>query len=689
MPEAAQAEPPRSSVLRRKRTWRACDRCSTSRTRCDGACPCRRCLEYGYACHYDRPIKKRGRTRRVPHSPSAGGTDRAPARNHSDQDNANHEVRQESASPSAHSQQGDRSISALRGLSIPDLIDHGAPYPLRASLNNANRKTESQCSPSYFDPPVLHRPLDSSKSPANSAGPHRQAVNGEISNRFGYRCLEPLLPYLSDIMPEEIAYQLFDVFLVDPGTSLFRCASPYILTRVFRKKSLLHPTNPRRLSPALLAIILWCCAQEADIPSLCAPGSRLRVSNALYQLSLTLIAKRDRDMRRSDVADAGGQPPDPDVHRIPQPIQHEDQTELLDDVLTSILLCIVISGGDFKPDCMSWWDRAVRLAMSMGLNREDENRTPPPTSLEAIEHQEERRRVFWLLYCLDRHLGLSFNRVLQLPDSCCQVYAPLPEHIWERLDEFENALPPRVYGPPMVVTGTSFFEYFLPLMAILGDIIDLHHRRQHPRFGMLDDGPAVSVIEDMLAQCQDSLNFLAQEAAHKTSHEEATHTRIVLAYSTHILHVLHVLLHGKWDAISMLDNEDDWITTPDFSICASHAIAASEAVSTILELDPELTFMPYLFGIYLLHGSFILLLFADRMPQLGPNQSVELACEVIIRAHEVCVVTLSTEFQRNFRKVVRSTLYSVRGEDQEEHKLARRKILSLYRWTKGARGLAI
>lgn len=117
-----------------------------------------------------------------------------------------------------------------------------------------------------------------------------------------------------------------------------------------------------------------------------------------------------------------------------------------------------------------------------------------------------------------------------------------------------------------------------------------------------------------------------------------------------MIHVLHVLLHGKWDAVSMLDNDDDWITSVPFMKCASHAIAASEAVSRILNCDPELSFMPYLFGIYLLHGSFILLLFADRMPQLGPNESVEKACETIIRAHEVCVVTLNTEFQ------VRSTL---------------------------------
>ncbi|KAG7119803.1 Xylanolytic transcriptional activator xlnR like protein [Verticillium longisporum] len=264
-------------------------------------------------------------------------------------------------------------------------------------------------------------------------------------------------------------------------------------------------------------------------------------------------------------------------------------------------------------------------------------------------------------------------------------------------------------------------------MVILGDIIEVHHSKHHPRLGSLDNSLAVSVIGNMISECEESLARLAHEAdvrhsaygnsdtpmlisnlvtglpdnshqappppsrSHDT-HDDRSDVRLVVAYSTHILHVMHVLLHGKWDAISMLDNEDDWITTPRFAECASHAIAASEAVSDILKFDPELTFMPYLFGIYLLHGSFILLLFADRMPQLGPNQSVEQACETIIRAHEVCVVTLSTEFQRNFRRVVRSTLYSVRGSSPkgwEEHKLARRRVLSLYRWTKGAKGLGI
>ncbi|KAM0493751.1 hypothetical protein ACHAO3_006142 [Verticillium nonalfalfae] len=424
---------------------------------------------------------------------------------------------------------------------------------------------------------------------------------------------------------------------------------------------------------------------------------------------------------------------------LPSTTESNEPAGAIDDVLTFILLCIGVSGGDFKSDCLKWWSKAARLALSLRLNRLDEDSSlsglsSPPRKhkgqllLATLEAEEEKRRVFWLLYSLDRHLALSFNRVLQIPDSSCEVYAPLAESVWETLDEVLLLGPPaRTIGPLSTISGSSFFEYFLPLMVILGDIIEVHHGKHHPRLGSLDNSIAVSVIGNMISECEESLARLAHEAdvrhsaygnpdtpmlisnlvtglpdnshqappppsrSHDT-HDDRSDVRLVVAYSTHILHVMHVLLHGKWDAISMLDNEDDWITTSRFAECASHAIAASEAVSDILKFDPELTFMPYLFGIYLLHGSFILLLFADRMPQLGPNQSVEQACETIIRAHEVCVVTLSTEFQRNFRRVVRSTLYSVRGSSPkgwEEHKLARRRVLSLYRWTKGAKGLGI
>ena len=54
--------------------------------------------------------------------------------------------------------------------------------------------------------------------------------------------------------------------------------------------------------------------------------------------------------------------------------------------------------------------------------------------------------------------------------------------------------------------------------------------------------------------------------------------------------------------------------------------------------------MPFFFGIYLLQGSFLLLLIADKL-QVEASASVVRACETIVRAHEACVVTLSTEYQ--------------------------------------------
>jgi xylanolytic transcriptional activator XlnR len=515
--------------------------------------------------------------------------------------------------------------------------------------------------------------------------------------RRPYKVLEPLLPLVEGIVGMEESCELLEFYFAQPGSSLFRSASPYVLTHVLRKRSLLHPLRPRHTTPALLCTILWVSAQTADIPLLLPPGERTRVCEALRKLSIRLIRKRDRDYweRLPD-----GQLVESDSgacdQRLGMPAGSDPPTQSIDDVLTFILICIVVSGGDFKTDCQAWWNKAIRLMYKMGLNRKDSTceesgaatcvspscscRKPntPSLSLETIEADEECRRVFWLLFCLDRHLALSYNSAMCIGDEECQVYTPLSEEVW---NSFESApselLSNRSYGPPTLVTGIGLFEWFLPLMTILGDVIQVHRHRLHQRFGSLDDAAAVALIEVSLQDCAKSINevesryetegldgtipasaFLSPSSGHQetpmsqpfdTAYSSRPRGRaqaqLVTAYGTFILHVLHVLLHGKWDAVSMLDNDDGWITSVPFMKCAAHAISASEAVSQILRCDPELTFMPYLFGIYLLHGSFILLLFADRMPQLGPNESVERACETIVRAHEVCVVTLSTEFQ--------------------------------------------
>lgn len=113
-----------------------------------------------------------------------------------------------------------------------------------------------------------------------------------------YKFLTPVLPFIRNIIPASVACDLLDIFLTDPGSSLFRGASPYILTRIFRKKSILHPTNPRYATPALLATILWCVAQTADVMVLHVPGTRAKITNELYELATSLISSRDPDRWR-------------------------------------------------------------------------------------------------------------------------------------------------------------------------------------------------------------------------------------------------------------------------------------------------------------------------------------------------------------------------------------------------------
>lgn len=401
-----------------------------------------------------------------------------------------------------------------------------------------------------------------------------------------------------------------------------------------------------------------------------------------------------------------------------------------DDVLSVILITIMVSGGDMKASAVYWWQKAVQWARQLGLHQLDSPHasqagptvTSPDangdtrTAVQSAYQREQQRRTFWLLYCLDRHLALSYNREPLLVDGEHFVFQPLPEDQWQSLATRSTdniALAERQQGPFLVITGKGFFEYFLPLMALLGDVITTRRLKNHPRITANNRAEFVVSVAQRLELCDKSIANLGHPikatvwtppAMHQPSPSEAGRTvvsatspsegsailrssrlnpqcHLVIHYARFILCVLRILLYGEWDAITLLGSSSptatsplqssvsDWITSPSFNECAGSAIKAAEVVSQILQDDPELSLMPYLFGIYLFHGSLILLLFADRMSSVhgGPNESVERACEVIIRAHEACIVTLNTEFQRVFRKVMRITLLLVQAQAQNLH----------------------
>ncbi|MCJ1277551.1 hypothetical protein MMC21_005364 [Puttea exsequens] len=346
----------------------------------------------------------------------------------------------------------------------------------------------------------------------------------------------------------------------------------------------------------------------------------------------------------------------------------------------------------------------------------------PPNipGLVSEEEREERRRTWWLLYSVDRHLALCYNRPLFLLDvECDNLLQPQND------DDFHAG---NFYGPDYRTTGPVFlcrdhsiFGYFTPLMAILGYIIDLNQARNHPRFGQTSHNAIewderadeiTSLLEAYgrslhefearnLPNSNDADNPHKSDASAPSMHPDGSvagaagpsrltdsivQTKIVVAYGTHIMHVLHILITGKWDPINLLDDNDLWISTPSFQNAMSHAVAAAEAISNILEYDPDLSYMPFFFGINLLQGGFLFLLTAEKLAGEA-NEKVVRACENIIKAHEACIVTLNTEYQRHMRKVMRSALAQVKGLGDQQ--LKRREVLALYRWTGDGTGLAL
>ncbi|KAI5291306.1 hypothetical protein KEM54_005485 [Ascosphaera aggregata] len=556
-----------------------------------------------------------------------------------------------------------------------------------------------------------------------------------VTNTLKYPVLQPVLPHIVSIIPQSLACDLLDHYYSTSPSNFMCPQSPYVVGFFFRKQSFFHPTNPRRCTPALLASMLWIASQSSEAAFLTSPPSaRGRVCQKLLELTISLLKPL---IHNSDQGDSSLHYPSNVVMNgvalggLNIPVDHvgveHNTTGALDDVITYMHIATVVSASEYKSASMRWWSAAYSLARELKLGRELPPNPPQraagelaPEDMEpeyhhrnmprfvSEEEREERRKVWWMLYTMDRHLALCYNRPLSLLDRECEtLLQPMSEAQFQAGD-FSNpnlikvpgSNTPRYrhVGPSYEVTDYSMFGYFLPLMTILGEIIDLYHLRNHPRFGstfrngnewdpmvaeitrqleiygqslrefdarysnvpLRDpsvDGNAADVLPDLTPPAGPVMSGTASDtnksgkSTAASMHESYVQTKIVVAYGTHIMHVLHILLAGKWDPISLLDDNDLWISSESFIRAMGHAVSAAEAAADILDLDPDLSFMPYFFGVYLLQGSFLLLLTADKL-QGDASPSVVRACETIVRAHEACVVTLNNEYQVSLKTLL-------------------------------------
>ncbi|KAL4740189.1 fungal-specific transcription factor domain-containing protein [Aspergillus similis] len=580
----------------------------------------------------------------------------------------------------------------------------------------------------------------------------------EPSPSSRYPVLQPLIPFIGADLSPDLACGLLELYFTSAFSTYMHPICHTIPCYVLRKASFLCKMNYRPSSPALLASMLW--VASSDDHALASPFTthycRKKTSRLLGSLTLELLrSSAHTPFDKSGHAAAGetvGSPAGPDAFRdfalYPSTAGGHTQgfdcpVGSLDDVITCIHIASVLSLNDQTTFDLRWWQAAFTLAQELQLNREIESvpsidsqgvcfphgsaaSTSKPLDcvchrsygsivLITEEQREERRRVWWLLYMMDRHLALCHNRPLMLLDSDSKdLLLPLDEEAWQAGEIHSNS--PDSNGPQCVVSGTgsqrrafsdvtchdpSLFGFFLPLMTILGQLLDINQARNHPMLGLdvLGERTWETQLHEVLGrldQYEASLYGFAARVGDRRAptlaDDDAAHclhvqtrfwlAKTVKAYASYYIDLLHILQNGKWDPRSLAADHALWASSLDLASAVPHALRVAESVRQALHFDPNLSFMPTFFSAQLLQGGFYFLVLLEQMQDQAGEPFLG-ACEVMIRAAESCTVTLNNGYLKGFCLVMRSTVAQARGRPitQYEVRQRRRAIAALHGWT--------
>ena len=319
-----------------------------------------------------------------------------------------------------------------------------------------------------------------------------RATHGTQPSR--YPVLEGVLPWLinHDIMPV-IACDLLQHYFDDSSLTGADFYAPRSHGRVFRRRSVLHPSPPRACSSALLISMLCLAARTSPSPFFSSPQFRNEICQTLFNLANALSQQAGtRDEAESTAGRYGSQRHGPSTGG-PYPSQRFEpdiRTRFtLDDVATYYHLAAVTTSSELGRDGSRWWNAAFSAARELGLGREPalqsqdaSLRTNPggstskrransnvevssraqatsqwsgraTSSFEPLtdEQREERRRMWWVLFMTDRHLSmLDPTRDTVLHESeCTGLAGPVDEAIWQSDEVYADPL-----GRSSVRSGT-------------------------------------------------------------------------------------------------------------------------------------------------------------------------------------------------------------------------------------------
>lgn len=284
---------------------------------------------------------------------------------------------------------------------------------------------------------AAHSPLSGSPTwmlPSPSATLSSGGNRPRSTQSLRYPVLEPVVPYLTNIMPLSLACDLLELYFESSSAVYMQPVSPYVLGHVFRKNSFLRRENPRMCSPALLASMLWIGCLTSESPYLASsPTARSQMSEKLINLTIGLLkplvhqTPGTSEQESAMYSNAGmghgvtmggfGLPPQYSEEHFGLDMHFGN----LDDIATYVNLGVVTSASEYKAASLRWWNAAWSLAREIRLGKE--TGTPPPdlydehapehldrrnVAMDPTEEQrEERRRMWWLLYTMDRYVTVS------------------------------------------------------------------------------------------------------------------------------------------------------------------------------------------------------------------------------------------------------------------------------------------
>lgn len=492
--------------------------------------------------------------------------------------------------------------------------------------------------------------------------PYNTVNNAESDNKRGsgsnswvdknktYPVLDPIVHEI-DFMPPQLMSEFLEIYFTN---------NTYTVAPILRRCSILSYEKPRKCSPVLLYSILYVSAHACNHPLMTsAPDFKARLTSKLLDRLMSYM----------------------------RPWKNDNSHEYdLDEIIAYINVGIVSSASEFKGSSLRWWAIAWCMARVLKLNKEI-------PSLEE-EAREERRRVWWTLFMIDRHLGLCYNRPCTLLDSeSLELFFPISMEIW---DSDSLLYPPeddrnRRRGPQCKVIEVGLFGMYLPLMTLLGGIIDIHFLAMSPVLSGKEH--VLKLLRESYRHRLSAFQFSLEEYYSQMSGPPNTLLQSWREYCQCFIQVFYILLEGFWDPTEMLDDIDVLLNDTRFTRCLANSIQASKHVQKILVLDPDLQVIPFFFGVQLLQAGFIPFCMSERY---GSHTSTDVAqaCEIFIRAHEVCIVTLSTQYQVHFRFIMRGVIRDMKHatvsvNDRIDSTRRRREIMSMYRWNAGGTGLAI